>query len=144
DCGLRLPPSAGSASGVLPNPVGYDRVYVHLDGELSYERWWEALRAGRVFVSNGPLQCFPPPFIAQLPVKVNVNTVVTHRIWQHTGGAASRGRQSQTTVEDVIVNLLCPIPVALRIGKTLLVSRPSPCLIRQHAASVHVLVGNPD
>ncbi|PYM13220.1 MAG: hypothetical protein DME18_09515 [Verrucomicrobia bacterium] len=55
DCGLRLPPSAGSASGVLPNPVGYDRVYVHLDGELSYERWWEALRAGRVFVSNGPL-----------------------------------------------------------------------------------------
>ncbi|PYJ58836.1 MAG: hypothetical protein DME24_14830, partial [Verrucomicrobia bacterium] len=33
NCGLRLPPSAGSASGVLPNPVGYDRVYVHLDGD---------------------------------------------------------------------------------------------------------------
>jgi hypothetical protein len=28
NCGLRLPPSAGSASGVLPNPVGYNRVYV--------------------------------------------------------------------------------------------------------------------
>jgi hypothetical protein len=28
NCGLRLLPSAGSASGVLPNPVGYDRVYV--------------------------------------------------------------------------------------------------------------------
>ncbi len=55
NCGLRLPPSAGSASGVLPNPVGYDRAYVHLDGALSYERWWEGLRAGRVFVSNGPL-----------------------------------------------------------------------------------------
>jgi hypothetical protein len=53
--GLRLPPSAGSASGVLPNPVGYDRVYVHLDGELTYEKWWDGLRAGRVFVSNGPL-----------------------------------------------------------------------------------------
>jgi len=55
NCGLRLPPSAGSASGVLPNPVGYDRLYVHVEGALSYEQWWEGLRAGRVFVSNGPL-----------------------------------------------------------------------------------------
>jgi hypothetical protein len=55
NCGLRLPPSAGSASGVLPNPVGYDRVYVHLEGELGYEEWWRGLKAGRVFVSNGPL-----------------------------------------------------------------------------------------
>jgi hypothetical protein len=55
NCGLRLPPSAGSASGVLPNPLGYDRLYVHLDGALGYEQWWEGLRAGRVFVSNGPL-----------------------------------------------------------------------------------------
>jgi hypothetical protein len=53
--GLRLPPSAGSASGVLPNPVGYNRAYVHLDGELTYETWWDGLRAGCVFVSNGPL-----------------------------------------------------------------------------------------
>jgi hypothetical protein len=55
NCGLRLPPSAGSASGVLPNPVGYNRVYVHLDGEFNYANWWEGLKAGRVFVSNGPL-----------------------------------------------------------------------------------------
>jgi hypothetical protein len=55
NCGLRIPPSAGSASGVLPNPVGYNRVYVHLDGEFSYDKWWEGLRAGRSFVTNGPL-----------------------------------------------------------------------------------------
>lgn len=55
NCGLRLPPSAGSASGVLPNPVGYNRAYVHVDGDLTYDKWWEALRAGRCFVSNGPL-----------------------------------------------------------------------------------------
>jgi hypothetical protein len=55
NCGLRLPPSAGSASGVLPNPVGYNRVYAHVDGEFTHEKWWEALRAGRCFVSNGPL-----------------------------------------------------------------------------------------
>jgi hypothetical protein len=35
--------------------VGYDRMYVHLDGGLSYEKWWRGLKAGRVFVSNGPL-----------------------------------------------------------------------------------------
>ena len=55
NCGLRIPPSAGSASGVLANPVGYNRVYVHCGEELSYEKWWEGLRAGRVFVTNGPL-----------------------------------------------------------------------------------------
>lgn len=54
--GLRIPPSAGSASGVLPNPVGYNRVYVHVRGEgLDYGAWWEGLRAGRVVVTNGPL-----------------------------------------------------------------------------------------
>src|SRR5207302_5270525 len=53
--GLRIPPSAGSASGVLPNPVGYNRVYVHLDKEMDYANWWKGLRAGRSFVTNGPL-----------------------------------------------------------------------------------------
>jgi hypothetical protein len=55
NCGLRIAPSAGSASGVLPNPVGYNRVYVHTGPDLSYERWWQNLKAGRSFVTNGPL-----------------------------------------------------------------------------------------
>ncbi|MCA9074963.1 MAG: carboxypeptidase regulatory-like domain-containing protein [Planctomycetaceae bacterium] len=56
--GLRIAPSAGSASGVLPNPVGYNRVYVHVDGELTWDKWWSGLRAGRSFVTNGPvLEC---------------------------------------------------------------------------------------
>ena len=55
NCGLRLPPSAGSASGVLPNPVGYNRVYVHVDGEWRHDKWWRGLKAGRSFVTNGPL-----------------------------------------------------------------------------------------
>jgi hypothetical protein len=55
NAGLRIPPSAGSASGVLPNPVGYNRIYAHLEGPLTYEKWWEAVRAGRTFVTNGPL-----------------------------------------------------------------------------------------
>ena len=55
NCGLRIPPSAGSASGVLPNPVGYNRVYVHVEGDLTWEKWWAGLRAGRVVVTNGPM-----------------------------------------------------------------------------------------
>jgi hypothetical protein len=53
--GLRLPPSAGSASGVLPNPVGYNRVYVHLDEPFTYDAWFRNLSRARCFVTNGPL-----------------------------------------------------------------------------------------
>ncbi|HUE13467.1 MAG TPA: CehA/McbA family metallohydrolase [Planctomycetaceae bacterium] len=53
--GLRIPPTAGSASGVLPNPVGYNRVYAQVGPELTPERWWAAVKAGRSFVTNGPL-----------------------------------------------------------------------------------------
>lgn len=55
DCGIRIPPSAGSASGVLPNPVGYNRVYVDLGPKFDYDKWWDGLKAGRSFVTNGPL-----------------------------------------------------------------------------------------
>ncbi len=65
DCGLRIPPSAGSGSGVGENPVGYNRVYVHVDGELDYTTWWNNLRAGQVVVTNGPLML--PSVERQLP-----------------------------------------------------------------------------
>jgi hypothetical protein len=55
NCGLRIPPSAGSASGVLPNPVGYNRAYVYVGDDFSYANWWNGLKAGRSFVTNGPL-----------------------------------------------------------------------------------------
>jgi len=55
NCGLRVPPSAGSASGVLPNPVGYNRVYVHTGKKLDWGDWWSGLKAGHSFVTNGPL-----------------------------------------------------------------------------------------
>ncbi|HZZ71682.1 MAG TPA: hypothetical protein VFE24_05475 [Pirellulales bacterium] len=55
DCGLRIPPSAGSGSGTVANPLGYNRVYVHLDGDFTNEKWWEGLRNGACVVTNGPL-----------------------------------------------------------------------------------------
>jgi hypothetical protein len=55
NCGLRIPPSAGSASGVLPNPVGYNRVYVYCGDDFDYDKWFAGLKAGRVVVTNGPM-----------------------------------------------------------------------------------------
>ena len=52
--GYQIPASAGSASGVLKNPLGYNRVYARLD-RFSYGAWFEALAAGRNFVTNGPM-----------------------------------------------------------------------------------------
>ena len=65
NCGLRIPPSAGSASGVHPNPVGYNRVYVHTGETCSYEKWLANLRAGKVVVTNGPM--LRPKVNGQLP-----------------------------------------------------------------------------
>ncbi|MCC7087280.1 MAG: hypothetical protein IT427_19935 [Pirellulales bacterium] len=63
NCGLRIPPTAGSGSGANNNPVGYNRVYVHTGvttevehPELfTWDSWWNALRGGRVTITNGPL-----------------------------------------------------------------------------------------
>lgn len=63
--GIRMAPSAGSASGVLQNPVGYNRVYVHCPNGLTWDEWWAGLRAGRVVVTNGPL--LRPRVNGQLP-----------------------------------------------------------------------------
>jgi hypothetical protein len=55
DCGLRIPPTAGSGTGVSPNPAGYNRVYVYLGSSFDYRDWWRNLKAGQVVVTNGPL-----------------------------------------------------------------------------------------
>jgi hypothetical protein len=56
EAGLRIPPSAGSASGVAHSPVGYNRVYVQVDkSSFDYKSWWRGFELGRVMVTNGPL-----------------------------------------------------------------------------------------
>jgi hypothetical protein len=55
NCGFRLRPTAGTASGVHPVPLGYGRVYVHLPGGFSAQAWLAGLNAGRSFVTTGPM-----------------------------------------------------------------------------------------
>ena len=53
--GICLPPSAGGESSVLPNPIGYNRVYVKMGNECAWQEWWRQLQAGHAFVTNAPL-----------------------------------------------------------------------------------------
>jgi hypothetical protein len=55
NCGFRPMLSAGSASGVLPNPLGYNRVYVHCEKGFSYGAFIDGLKRGKSFATNGPM-----------------------------------------------------------------------------------------
>ena len=65
NCGLRIPPAAGSGTGKSPNPLGYSRVYVHCGEKFTYESWWENFRKGRCIITNGPM--IQPKVNGQLP-----------------------------------------------------------------------------
>jgi hypothetical protein len=60
--GFRIPAGAGTDAmanfASLHGPVGMNRVFVHSGGRLVYRDWLAALKAGRTFVSNGPLLGF--------------------------------------------------------------------------------------
>ena len=62
--GFDVPATAGSASGVLPNPVGYNRVYVEIPEKFDVEPFYRNLRQGRSFVTNGPMLFFD---VTELP-----------------------------------------------------------------------------
>jgi hypothetical protein len=54
NCGFRLPISTGTDWW----EYDHNRVFVQVEGRFSYESWIAGLRAGRTFVSNGPLLDF--------------------------------------------------------------------------------------
>jgi TolB protein len=62
NAGFRLPAGAGTDAmanfASLHGPVGMNRVFVRTGPRLDYRAWLAALRAGRTFVSNGPLLSF--------------------------------------------------------------------------------------
>ncbi len=60
DCGLRVPLVGGSGKESNARLLGEPRTYARLQPgeEFSYRAWIEAVRAGRVFVTNGPLLSF--------------------------------------------------------------------------------------
>lgn len=58
NCGFRVPATAGTdvfLNRISSNLPGGDRVYVRLDGPLTYDGWIAGLKAGRSFVTSGPM-----------------------------------------------------------------------------------------
>jgi hypothetical protein len=62
NCGLRLAATSGTDTfmntvdqGQFSNPPAGDRVYALVEGKFTTESWCEAVRAGRTFVTNGPM-----------------------------------------------------------------------------------------
>ena len=55
NCGFRITPTAGTASGVHPVPLGYSRVYVHTGEQFDSKEWLAGLKQGRSFVTTGPM-----------------------------------------------------------------------------------------
>src|SRR6266852_8525113 len=51
NCGFRLPASSGTDWWI----TDHNRVFVQVEGGFNYDTWISGLRAGRTFVSNGPL-----------------------------------------------------------------------------------------
>jgi hypothetical protein len=66
ESGLRIPPSAGSGFGRSSSPLGYNRIYVSTGTAApTPDLWWQNLRQGQSFVTNGPL--LRPTVNGQLP-----------------------------------------------------------------------------
>jgi hypothetical protein len=59
NCGYRLPLVGGTDKMSSDVPVGLYRTYAHIPGEeFSYAAWCRAVRAGRTFLSAGPMLAF--------------------------------------------------------------------------------------
>jgi hypothetical protein len=55
DAGLQVPLVGASGKESNGTALGVMRTYASVEGEFSYKNWIEAVRAGRTFVTNGPL-----------------------------------------------------------------------------------------
>lgn len=58
NCGFRLAATAGTDKMTNFVTVGANRVYGRVEGELTYQGWIDALKAGRTFVTNSPMLRF--------------------------------------------------------------------------------------
>jgi hypothetical protein len=122
NCGFRLAPTAGTASGVHPVPLGWSRVYVHTGDHLTVDGFLDGLKQGRSFVTTGPM----------LFAKVNgklPGEVVSYEIQQ--------SRNFEFDIETVSAKGLATIEVLVN-GKVVQTFRPQPALTPEGAFQTHV------
>jgi TolB protein len=114
--GFRIPAGAGTDAmanfASLRGPVGMNRVYVQSGPTLQYREWLAALKAGRTFVTNGPLLSFTlnaRPIGAELKLDSGVHRLV-----------ARVSLRSIVPVErlEIVANGVVVSPVPLTAGGT--------------------------
>ena len=88
DCGFRMRPTAGTASGVHPVPLGFGRVYVHCPRGFSYDDWINGLGQGHSFVTTGPM------------LLAEINGEVPGGKFQLTPGRSRRVKVSGTVLSE--------------------------------------------
>jgi len=92
NAGFRIPAGAGTDAmanfASLRGPLGMNRVFVRSGPTLSYRGWLDGIKAGRTFVSNGPLLSFSlggrevgdeivlEPGVHQLSARVSLRSIV--------------------------------------------------------------------
>lgn len=92
NCGFRMSPTAGTASGVHPVPLGYSRVYVHTGETFQLDAWLEGLQRGRSFVTTGPM--------------------LTARINDELPGAVFRFAKTEQTAISWSADVVSPDPIS--------------------------------
>ncbi len=89
NCGLRMSPVAGSGTGTNGSPLGINRVYAYGGDDFSPARWWEAVEAGKIFFTNGPLlrpvvERKPPGYVFRLvgegPLRLEIGLDLATRV----------------------------------------------------------------
>ncbi|MCI0747772.1 MAG: CehA/McbA family metallohydrolase [Verrucomicrobia subdivision 3 bacterium] len=101
NCGFRMRPAAGSASGVHPVPLGFGRVYVHLSESFSYDAWIRALAAGRSFVTTGPMI-----FAKVQELWPGTVVHVTNQVADYGVECTARSEQALESIEQIVNGLV--------------------------------------
>jgi hypothetical protein len=81
NCGFRLPASTGTDWWIYD----HNRVFVQVEGDFTYDSWIAGIRAGRTFISNGPLIEFtvngkPPGATLQASERLQVKARALSRL----------------------------------------------------------------
>lgn len=127
NCGFRIPASAGTdcfLNRIASRLPGSDRVYVHVAGPFSYRGWIDNLKAGRTFVTNGPMFTFlvddqGPGGTIRLPAsgRVRVRATATSQFPLHRLDVVVNGRVA-ATIEAGAGGRTIAIDRALEIGES--------------------------
>jgi len=123
NCGFRIPAAAGTDAfpnfASLRGPPGLVRVFAHSGAKLDHRSWLAALKAGRTFVTNGPLLEFSitnatpgdeinvPTGMQVMPavVKLRSNVPIDHLEIVGNGTVVARLRldSDRTTADDTLM-----------------------------------------